>query len=124
MAAIVAAAPGTTTFGLLDAVLRAIIQVFDPDKRVWYGRRQAVIDHSPELRERELLKRQAQTQAITTALREQSLNRLAPDLVAALIGLALHATFTRWIEAPDDKDVAALAADVLAELRAAVTTLN
>jgi hypothetical protein len=45
--AIVAATPGTTTFDLLDAVLRAIIQAVDPDKRVWYGRRQAVIDHSP-----------------------------------------------------------------------------
>ena len=124
VAAIVAAVPGTTAFGLLDGVLRATIQVFDPVKRVWYGRRQTVIDHNAELRERDLLKRQAQTEAITNALRERGLNGLSPNLVAALIGLALHATYTRWIEASEDQDVAALAADVLAELRATVTTLN
>ena len=124
VAAIAAAAPGTTAFGLLEVVLRAITQVFDPAKRAWYGRRQAVVDHNPELRERDLLKRQAQTEAITKALREQGLNGLAPDLVATLIGLAFHMTYTRWIEASGNQDVAALAADVLAELRATVTTLS
>jgi AcrR family transcriptional regulator len=124
VAAIAAAPPGTTPFGLLDAVLRATFQVFDPAKRAWYGRRQSVVDHNPELRERELLKRQAQTEAITAALREQGLSGLAPDLVAALIGLAFHATFTRWVEAPGDQDVATVAADVLAELRATATTLD
>lgn len=122
--AAIAAAPGTTTFELLGEVLRAITQVFDPAQRAWYARRQAVVDHNPELRERDLLKRQAQAEAITAALHEQGLKGLAADLVAALIGLALHATYTRWIEASDDQDVAALAADVLAELRATATTLD
>jgi AcrR family transcriptional regulator len=124
VAAIATTAPGTTTFGLLDAVLRGLIPVFDPDKRVWYRRRQAVIDHTPELRERELLKRQAQAHAITTALREQGRTGLDPDLVATLIGLAFHATCTRWTEATDDQDIAAVAAGVLAELRATMTTLS
>ena len=124
VAAIAAAAPGTTTFDLLGKVLQAIIQVFDPAQRAWYARRQAVVDDNPELRERDLLKRQTQAEAITTALREQGLKGLAADLVVALIGLALHATYTRWIEASDDQDVAALAADVLAELRTTATTLD
>ena len=123
VAAITAAAPGTTTFDLLDEVLRAVVQVFDPAKRHWYRRRQAVVDHNPELRERDLLKRQAQTEATTTALRERGLSGLAPDLLVALIGLALHATYTRWIEASDDHDIVAVAAEVLAELRATATTL-
>jgi len=124
VAAIATVPPETPTFGLLDAVLRAIVQVFDPKKRLWYGRRQTVIDHNPELRERELLKRQAQAEAITAALREQGRDGLAPDLVAALIGLSFHAVCTRWIEASDDQDVAALVAEVLTELRATVPTLK
>jgi hypothetical protein len=123
VATIAATPPGITVFGLLDGVMRAIIAIFEPDKRDWCRRRQAVVDHSPELRERELLKRQAQNEAITAALRERGLDGLAPDLVAALIGVALHVTFTRWIEAAEDQDIAALAAGVLAELRATVTTL-
>ena len=124
VAAITAAAPGTTTFDLLDAVLRAVIQAFDPAQRAWYRRRQAVVDHNPELRERDLLKRQAQTEAITPALHERGMSGLAADLLAALIGLALHTTYTRWIEASEDQDITALAADVLAELRATAITLN
>ena len=41
-------------------------------------------------------------------------------------GLArpFHATCTRWTEATDDQDIAAVAAGVLAELRATTTTLS
>jgi AcrR family transcriptional regulator len=124
VAAITEAEPGTTPFNLLEEVLRAVTKVFDPANRVWYGRRQAVVDHHPELRERDLLKRQAQNEAITTALRARGLRGLAPDVLVALIALALHTTYTRWIEAPDDQDIAAVAADVLAELRATAATLN
>ncbi|MFD0311577.1 TetR/AcrR family transcriptional regulator [Streptomyces sp. NPDC127119] len=123
VAAIAGLPPGITAFDLVNEVLRAIIEVFDPAKRAWYGRRQAIVDHNPELRERDLLKRQSQNEAITTALREKGLDGLSLDLVVALIGLASHATYTRWIEAPDSQDVAALATDVLAELRTTTTTL-
>ncbi|MFE1800305.1 TetR/AcrR family transcriptional regulator [Streptomyces sp. NPDC059517] len=123
VAAIAGLPPGITAFDLVDEVLRAIIEVFDPAKRAWYGRRQAIVDHNPELRERDLLKRQSQNEAITTALREKGLDGLSLDLVVALIGLASHATYTRWIEGSDDQDVAALAADVLAELRTTTTAL-
>ncbi|MFD4511222.1 TetR/AcrR family transcriptional regulator [Streptomyces sp. NPDC058457] len=124
VAAVAEVAPGSTVFDLVDAVLQAIIEVFDPGKRTWYGRRQAVVDHNPELRERDLIKRQTQNEAITTALRDKGLDGMSPDVVVALIGLAFHATYSRWIEASDDRDVTALAADVLAELRTAITALN
>jgi AcrR family transcriptional regulator len=124
VAAIAAAPPATTTFGLVDEVLRGILPIFDPTKRLWYGRRQAVVADNPELRERDLLKQQAQTAAITGALRKRGQIGLTPDLVAALIGLAFHATYTRWLEATADQDIAALAADVLAELRTTVTELT
>ncbi|WP_416978904.1 TetR/AcrR family transcriptional regulator [Streptomyces sp. T028] len=123
-AAVTAVAPGITAFNLVDAVLQAIVEVFDPSKRTWYGRRQAVVDHNPELRERDLIKRQTQNEAIATALRDKGLDGMFPDVVLALIGLASHATYTRWIEASDDRDVSALAAEVLAELRTAITALN
>ncbi|MFC8676975.1 TetR/AcrR family transcriptional regulator [Streptomyces griseorubiginosus] len=124
VAAVAEAAPGITAFDLVDVVLQAIIGVFDPGRRTWYGRRQAVVDRNPELRERDLIKRQTQNEAIATALRDKGLDGISPDVVVALIGLASHATYTRWIEASDERDVAALAADVLAELRTAVTALN
>ncbi|MFV2104838.1 TetR/AcrR family transcriptional regulator [Micromonospora sp. LOL_024] len=124
VAAIAAAPPAVTTLGLVDEVLRSILPIFDPAKRLWYGRRQAVVAHTPELRERDLLKQHAQTAAITGALRERGLTGLTADLVAALIGLAFHVTYTRWLEATADQDVATLAAEVLAELRTTVTALT
>jgi AcrR family transcriptional regulator len=116
VAAIAAAAPGTAHLDVLDAVLRAVIPAFDPAKRNWYERRQAVIDRNPELRERELLKRQKQTEAIVAALNERGCEGLEGDVASAMIGLALQATYTRWIEGAEDRDLAAVAADVLAEM--------
>lgn len=123
-AAIVAAPPGTTVFGLIDEVLRETLQIFDLTRHSWYARRQAVVDHNPELRERDLLKRQNQTEAITAALRARGLTGLAADFVAALIGLALHTTYTRWLAGDDDQDATALATDVIAELRATTTIVD
>lgn len=122
--AIAAVAPGATAFEVIDAALRAIVAVFDPEKRAWYARRQQVIDRNPELRERELLKRQAQAEAITAAIRAGGHDGLTPEVLAALIGLALNATYTRWTSAPGDQDPAELAGKVLAELRTTVTTLE
>jgi AcrR family transcriptional regulator len=124
VAAIVAVPDDTPAFTLVESVVGAVIQEFDPAQRAWYGRRQAVIDQTPELRERDLLKRQSQAEAMTAALREHGESGLAPEVVAALIGLALHTTYTCWIEADDDRDVAAIAADVLADLRATVSALK
>ncbi|MEU6261223.1 hypothetical protein [Streptomyces sp. NPDC047043] len=124
VAAVAAVAPGITAFDLVDAVLQAIVGVFDPAKRAWYGRRQAVVDQNSELRERDQIKRQTQNETIATALRDMGLDGMSPDVVVALIGLASHATYTRWIEASGDRDVTALAADVLAELRTTITALT
>ena len=125
VAAIAAAPPTTPPLDLVDEVLREILPIFEPAKRLWYGRRQAVDAKNPELRERDLLKQQAQTAAITNALRERGLTSLTEELIAALIGLAFHVTYTRWLEATaDDQEVATLATDVLAELRTAVTALT
>jgi AcrR family transcriptional regulator len=124
-AAAITDAPATaTTFALVDEVLRRILPIFDPAKRLWYRRRQTVVAANPELRERDLLKQHAQTEAITSALRERGLTGLTADLVASLIGLAFHVTYTRWLEGPDDQDVAVLAAEVLAELRTTATSLT
>jgi AcrR family transcriptional regulator len=118
--AIAAVPPGTTTYALIETVLQAIVEVFDPAQREWYARRQAVVAANPELRERDLLKRQTQNEAMTTALRERGLNGVPLNLTVALIELAFHLTYLRWLEAGDGQDVAALAADVLTELRSTV----
>ncbi|WP_033339604.1 TetR/AcrR family transcriptional regulator [Catenuloplanes japonicus] len=124
VAAIAATPPTATTFDLVDGALRGILPVFDPARRQWYARRQAVVAGNPELRERDLLKQHAQTAAITGALRDRGLTGLHADLVASLIGLALHETYTRWLSAPTDQPLPALADDVLAELRTTTTALT
>lgn len=82
--------------------------------------RQAVIAASPDLMERELIKFDALTAAFADALRRRGIDDSVAQL-AAQAGITVFRTaYERWIDADDEKDMAQITDDVLAELRAAV----
>ncbi|WP_236787827.1 TetR/AcrR family transcriptional regulator [Amycolatopsis sp. GM8] len=119
-AKVIAGAPAeATTFDLLDAALRAMTTAFDQERRAWYGRRQLVITQNHELRERDLLKREALTAALVTALHQRGLASPAADLAAEIAHLALRTAYARWIDGSVDKRLDELISETLADLRAA-----
>lgn len=124
VAAIAAAPPGSTTFELAEAALVEVAQAFPPERRAWCKRRQGVIDSNPELGERNLFKQRAQAEAITAALRTRGFEGLAAELAGAVIGLALNASYTRWMDDPEGRDVATVSGLVLTELRAGAGLLS
>jgi hypothetical protein len=89
------------------------------DDRSISRRRQAIIDATPTLRERELIKLASLAEALAAALRERGLDEPAAELTAEL-GIALfRVAFGRWIApAGGEGDFSALVREALAELRA------
>lgn len=87
------------------------------EDREWARRRRAVIDATPELQERELVKLATMASALAAVLRERGV----PDPDAALaaeVGLAVvRVGFDTWTSTPTDEPLAAL-------LRAAMDRLQ
>jgi AcrR family transcriptional regulator len=104
--AAVAAAPPTAMDGV-TAALDAVAERIGGD-RDFSLRRQRVIDATPELQERELIKLARLAGVLRAALREQGV----PDPEAALAaetGLAiLRVGFERWLTEPDERPLAAV----------------
>lgn len=113
-----------TVFDVLDAALRAMTTLFEEDRRAWYGRRQAVITDNPELRERDLLKREALTAAMVVSLRRRGLASPAADLAAEIGHLALRIAYFRWIDGDEDDELGKLVGEALDELRTIMPALG
>jgi AcrR family transcriptional regulator len=86
------ARPAEAAAGALDAVA----SLFD-EGRDFSVRRQRVIESSPELQERELIKRDRLADAIAGALRERGTEEPAASLAAHTAMAAFHVAFTRWV---------------------------
>jgi AcrR family transcriptional regulator len=102
----VAATPnGAPPMSVVAAVLDAVAQLIGRD-RAYSRQRQAVIDATPELQERELIKLARLASVLRDALRERGV----PDPEAGLAaetGLAiLRVAFDRWINQPDERPLA------------------
>jgi len=116
----VAAAPAEA--GPLDAValaLRAAGGWFE-GRFAYARRRAAVVAANPALQEREQVKRLHLTEAIAEALVARGVPDAVAGLAAELGTVAFHQAFARWVAAAEESDLAALAPQVLAELRALV----
>jgi AcrR family transcriptional regulator len=113
----VAEAPASTA--PIDAVaagLQAAGEILPDDPRV-SRRRQAVIDASAELRERELIKLASLSAALAEALRRRGLADPAASLTAE-VGIAVFkVAFERWIDEANDRPYAELVRESLDELR-------
>ncbi|MCP2168772.1 TetR/AcrR family transcriptional regulator [Goodfellowiella coeruleoviolacea] len=115
----VAEAPDTA--GPIDAVaaaLTAISAVF-AERPDFVRQRHAVVEATPELRERELIKLASFASALTDALRQRGVPALAASLAAETGMAVFRIAFQRWAQQTDQKtDLARLIHDSLDELRA------
>jgi AcrR family transcriptional regulator len=115
----VAAAPASD--GPLDAVTRgldAAAAFLGDSRRDLAQTRQAVIAANPELRERELAKLADYSAAVGGALRERSVSEPQATLAAEAGMTILRVAVERWAEGEDERDLAAIMRDSIAELRA------
>jgi AcrR family transcriptional regulator len=110
----------------IDAVaeaLNAAATVFTPERREWVQQRQAVITANSELRERELLKSAAISEAMADALRKRGVPDPTASLAAEFGNLAVRNTFLRWTDEANQQDFTSVAAEELEKLRAARSAL-
>lgn len=117
--AALAAAPGDASpFEAATAALESVSEFF-ADRRAHARTRQQVIDATPSLRERELIKLASLAAAIANGLRDRG----APDATANLVaeaGIAVFkVAFDHWLGAEDDRDLAAHIRSAIDELRSA-----
>jgi AcrR family transcriptional regulator len=73
------------------------ISPFFQERRDFSVRRQRVIDSSPELQERELIKRERLADAVAKALRHRGTEEPAASLAAQTAIAVFHVAFTRWV---------------------------
>ncbi|MFD7918779.1 TetR/AcrR family transcriptional regulator [Streptomyces sp. NPDC059740] len=112
-----AGAPGSAT--PFEAVAAALAAVSAPlrERRDQARRRQHVILANAELRERELIKLATLSAALTDGLRARGVGEPAASL-AAETGIAVFkVAFERWLEGPDDGDLAEYVRGSLEQLR-------
>jgi AcrR family transcriptional regulator len=70
---------------------------FFQERRDFSVRRQRVIDSSPELQERELIKRERLAHAVAAALHRRGAEEPAASLAAQTAMAVFHVAFTRWV---------------------------
>jgi AcrR family transcriptional regulator len=70
---------------------------FFQDRREFSVRRQAVIHSSPELQERELIKRERLAEAVARTLRDRGTEEPAASLAAQAAIAVFHVAFMRWV---------------------------
>ncbi|MEU5913390.1 TetR family transcriptional regulator [Micromonospora sp. NPDC047527] len=80
--------------------------------------RQAIIESSPELQERELRKVGSLVAAVTTALRAKGLDETTATLATESGVTVFRVAYARWVAPGSDASLAELIAEVAAELRA------
>ena len=83
--------------------------------------RHAVIAGNPELRERELAKLADYAAAVAAALRQRGVGEPRASLAAEAGMTVLRVAIQRWANGDDDRDLAAIMRDSVAELRAVAT---
>ncbi|WP_405163173.1 TetR/AcrR family transcriptional regulator [Nocardia sp. NBC_01499] len=111
-----AAGPFDAVADALDALGRTF---FAADRREFSGRRQAVLNANPELREREALKRIDLTASMIEALNRRGVPSLTARVAAQLGTLAWEIAFEQWIDPNNSEGFGPLVRQALAEVRAA-----
>lgn len=104
----------------LTVGLDAVSEMF-ADRREYARRRQGVIMANAELHERELIKLASISAALAGTLRERGVPEPAASLTAEAGVAVFKVGFERWVAAGEERDMADLMRDSLAELRAVTT---
>jgi AcrR family transcriptional regulator len=118
LAGVIGAAPAD---GALDAVARgldAAAAMLGEARRDLACQRQDVIAANPELRERELAKLAHYADAIAAALRDRGVSQAQANLAAETGMTVLRLATQRWARGDDDRDLAPIMRDCVADLRA------
>jgi AcrR family transcriptional regulator len=116
-----APAPGegpvdASAFGLIGAALDAAAVRFE-EVREFAGLRHRIVSSSPELQERELIKRASLIAAMAEALRARGVDGTAAELAAHTGAAVMHIAFLKWVEDPARTPFREIAREALAELR-------
>lgn len=116
VAALAAAPADADPMTALGAALEAACD-FLADRRVPARRRQCVIDAHPGLQERELLKMASLSAALTAGLVERGLSATAAGVSAEAVVGVFRIAFAAWIAPGEERELAAVGREALAELR-------
>lgn len=113
-------AGGAHPMAAVAAALDAATGFFPDERRDWSRTRQTVIDKDPGLQERELLKLASLATAMTGALQRRGVEATAAALSAQSGVAVFRVAFARWIADGEDRPLAEIQREVLAELRSLV----
>jgi AcrR family transcriptional regulator len=114
------ATPLEAVAAALDSVATAMAQ----ERRDFGPKLNAVVASSPELRERNALKRARLAEAMADALRKRGVADPVASVAAELGVLAFDRGYDRWVDPANERPFADVAREALDELRAAATSLG
>ena len=107
----------TAPLATVAAAVTAADTFFSDERRPWARRRQLVIDRTPALKERELLKLSTLTDQIAEALTRRGVPQPSAAL-AAETGMGVFAVaFARWIDDGETRSLSVIQGEVSQELR-------
>lgn len=114
------AAPGVieTPFALVVAAFEEVAREIFGDILEQARARQGIIESSPELMERELLKSVMLSRTLAQALRSRGVSETAAILAAESGGTVFRRAFARWVAPGSEAPLAELITEVAAELQA------
>jgi AcrR family transcriptional regulator len=97
---------------------------FAYERREFLAKRQAVINDTPELQERDLLKAASLTAAMVTALTQRGVELVTAKLTANIGALALGDAFHDWLQPGNKESMATLSQRALQRFSTAITKLS
>jgi AcrR family transcriptional regulator len=112
------APPADGPFDAVTKGLDAAAAMLGEFRRDLSRQRQAVIAANPELRERELAKLDDYAAAVAAALRQRGAGERQATLAAEAGMTVLRVALQQWASGQDDRDLATVMRDSVAELRA------
>jgi AcrR family transcriptional regulator len=121
LAGVAAAPPDAAPLELVAAALRSAAEWFPDDRRPYARLRQSVIDQNPALLERERHKLALLGTSVAQALRLRGVDDLAAALASQSGATVFGIAFSVWIRDGEDRSLADITSDVLAELTAMAT---
>ncbi|ALE06301.1 TetR family transcriptional regulator [Arthrobacter sp. ERGS1:01] len=114
----VALAPeGASPLATITAALHAAALDFEPRRR-WSQERQRIINTSPGLQERELIKLAGLSAAVAASLRERGVGEPAASLTAQSCTTVFHVAFQQWIAADNTRTFTRIVGEALDALKA------
>ncbi|MFI7658828.1 TetR family transcriptional regulator [Micromonospora parva] len=105
-------------FEAVVAAFRRVAEELFADRLELVRARQAIIESSPELQERELRKTGSLAAAVTAALRARGLDETTAALATESGATVFRVAYARWVAPGSDAPLSDLIAEVAAELRA------